>query len=394
MKNWQEVKLGNVININPESIQKNYPNSVINYIDISSVKSGVIEDYKTIELKKAPSRAKRIVKNKDVILSTVRPANRSFFYFKKCEDNNIVSTGFAVLRAKEQFIDSRFLYNIIRDRSFTNYLVSNEQGAAYPAVTPNIIEKTKILLPPLPTQKKIASILSAYDDKIENNLKQINLLEEKAQITYEEWFVRMKFPGHETTLIDESTGLPQGWERKKLGEVCELVMGQSPKSEFYNKQQNGFPFHQGVSDYGDRFPNNSIWSTSGNRFAFEDDILFSVRAPVGRLNISKEKIILGRGLASIKHKYTYNGFLYYQLKNLFYKEDVIGGGAIFNSVTRKDMEDIKLLQPDSNVLEAFSKMVVPIDRVIKNLTKQNTLLKEARDILLPRLMTGMIDVGD
>lgn len=174
--------------------------------------------------------------------------------------------------------------------------------------------------------------------------------------------------------------------------MCEITMGQSPKSEFYNSEGKGLPFHQGVKDYGDRFPTNTCWSTSGSRCAEHGDVLFSVRAPVGRLNIALEKMILGRGLAALRHNQNAQGFLYCSLKKLFFEEDMIGGGAIFNSVTKNDMHRIDIVEPSSVVLEKFNPLVEAADREIELLHIQNSRLREARDILLPRLMTGKIDV--
>lgn len=265
-------------------------------------------------------------------------------------------------------------------------------GATVDRIPLTNVPDFKIYLPPIQIQQKIAAILSAYDDLIENNLKRIKLLEEMAQITYEEWFVRLKFPGHETTPVDSETGLPEGWKKTTLGNCCSLVMGQSPKSEFYNYEKNGLPFHQGVKDYGFRFPENTCWSTDGSRIAKAKDILFSVRAPVGRLNIAIEDIILGRGLSAIRHRNNSQSFLFYQLKQIFFQEDMMGGGAIFASVTKEDMLRIGLIKPDKRTESEFNQFGAAIDQNVENLHRQNQLLKEARDILLPRLMTGMIDV--
>jgi len=254
------------------------------------------------------------------------------------------------------------------------------------------VAKTEINLPPLPTQQKIAKILSNYDDIIENNLKRIKLLEESARLTYEEWFLRFRIDGKKLD-IDPATDLPFGWEKVKLKSFCILTMGQSPKSEFYNQTCEGLPFHQGVTNYGFRFPSNTTWSTEGSRIAEEGDILFSVRAPVGRLNVSIEKIILGRGLASIRQINNLNSFLFYQLQNIFFEDNLMGSGAIFDSVTKRDVEDIELIY-SKNISEEFNTLTSTIDNEIKNLTNQNKFLKEARDILLPRLMTGMIDTDD
>lgn len=282
----------------------------------------------------------------------------------------------------------RFAYYLMQCLDFEIF----NGGGAVPTLNRNVLKSFKVDVPPLPIQKKIADILSAYDDLIENNLKRIKLLEELAQITYEEWFVRLRFPGHESTPINPETNLPEGWAKTKLGEMCTLTMGQSPKSEFYNFEGKGLPFHQGVKDYGERFPTNACWCTSGSRYAERGDILFSVRAPVGRLNIALEKMILGRGLAAIRHKDNAQGFLYYLLKKQFFEEDMMGGGAIFNSVTKNDMHRIEVVAPSPSILNDFNQIVEATDRQIEILHCQNVRLREARDILLPRLMTGMIDV--
>ena len=303
------------------------------------------------------------------------------------------STEYFVFRGIEGVSDSDFIYYLSKTLRFRGNAENSMVGASgRQRADAGFVRSLKVTIPPLPTQRKIATILSAYDDLIENNLKRIKLLEEKAQLTYEEWFVRLKFPGHETTPINEETGLPEGWEKVKLVDCCNLTMGQSPKSEFYNYQGEGLPFHQGVKDYGFRFPTNSSWSTAGNRIAEENSILFSVRAPVGRLNIAIEKLIIGRGLASINHKKGWNSFLLYQLQKIFFEDNLMGGGAIFSSVTKKDVEGIKIVQGTEELTNRFNDFASDIDNSIKTLTKQNQLLKEARDILLPRLMTGIIDV--
>lgn len=200
----------------------------------------------------------------------------------------------AILKADKSKLNAHFLAYFL-DNSRTE-LHNVSSGSAQKNLLLRDLREFKIALPTLITQRRIASILSAYDDLIENNLKRIKLLEELAQRTYEEWFVKFRVAG-EALEVNEETGLPEGWERKKLVDIANIAMGQSPKSEFYNKDGLGLPFHQGVSDYGFRFPTNSTWSREGTRYAVKGAILFSVRAPVGRLNIAIEKIILGRGLS-------------------------------------------------------------------------------------------------
>lgn len=288
-------------------------------------------------------------------------------------------------------VDKNYIRYVLEHEEFQKYALAFATGATIKNLGLKAVRDYKFNLPPLPTQRRIASILSAYDDLIENNLKRIKLLEEIAQRTYEEWFVKFRVNGEQLP-IDEKTGLPVGWERKKLIDVADITMGQSPKSEYYNKEGKGLPFHQGVSDYGFRFPKNTSWSLQGNRFAKEGDILFSVRAPVGRLNIALEKIILGRGLSAICHKKQLTNGLFYQLQNVFFKDDIIGGGAIFNSVTKNDIERIPIIHCDNVTEKNFDIFACNFNNKIKILSLQIQKLKESRDILLPKLMNGTINV--
>ena len=174
-------------------------------------------------------------------------------------------------------------------------------GAANQAnISPSDVKNLEIPFPCIEIQRRIADILSAYDNLIENNQKQIKLLEEAAQRLYKEWFVDLRFPDYETTPVVE--GVPEGWTVQALSQIADVVMGQSPKSEYYNQDGEGLPFHQGVGSYGDRFVVNGTYSTSFTRIAEAGSILFSVRAPVGRLNLTKDKVVIGRGLAAVHHR--------------------------------------------------------------------------------------------
>lgn len=239
-------------------------------------------------------------------------------------------------------------------------------------------------------QEKIANTLSAYDDLIENNQKQIKLQEEAAQRLYKEWFVDLRFPGHENTKIVD--GVPEGWNEKTLSQVADVIMGQSPKSEFYNSEKKGLPFHQGVGSYGVRFVMDDIYSTSYTRIAEPNSILFSVRAPVGRLNISKNKVVIGRGLAAINQTDGCQSYLYYLLKNKFFKDNIVGNGSIFASVSKDELLNQKFLIPERNLMMQFEKIVSQMDKQIENLDSKNKKLIEARDRLLPKLMSGEVEV--
>ena len=250
--------------------------------------------------------------------------------------------------------------------------------------------------PPLPTQRQIASILSAYDDLIENNTRRIKILEGMAATIYRQWFVEFRFTGHENVpMVESELGLiPQGWEVMQLGELCHVLMGQSPKSEFYNETGEGLPFHQGVTDFGNRFPIHRIYCAVENRIAMTGDILFSVRAPVGRINLANNKIVIGRGLSAIRSKSGNQAFMFQQLQDKFREEDTMGSGTIFNAITKGDLLGIQLLKPTKLIIADFEEIVEPIFSQLANLTLKNTNLRQTRDLLLPKLISGELGVSE
>ena len=284
----------------------------------------------------------------------------------------------------------KFIYYQLRSEHIGRWLEKVSIGATMPSLNTGLLSGIEMVLPPIEIQKQIAGILSVYDDLIENNQKQIKLLEEAARRLYKEWFVDLHFPGHENTKIVD--GGPEGWNEKTLSQVADVIMGQSPKSEFYNSEKKGLPFHQGVGSYGVRFVMDDIYSTSYTRIAEPNSILFSVRAPVGRLNISKNKVVIGRGLAAINQTDGCQSYLYYLLKNKFFKDNIVGNGSIFASVSKDELLNQKFLIPERNLMMQFEKIVSQMDKQIENLDSKNKKLIEARDRLLPKLMSGEVEV--
>ena len=292
--------------------------------------------------------------------------------------------------------DSRYVGFVVESDEYKRFIQLNLGGAAQPQANAQVLTSFPIPLPPLPTQRKIATILSAYDNLIENNTRRIKILEDMAQTLYQEWFVHFRFPGHEKVPMVESALGPisQGWRVKQLGEMCDVLMGQSPKSEFYNEVGEGLPFHQGVTDFGERFPTDRVYCTVQKRIAEVGDILFSVRAPVGRINVARKKIVIGRGLSAIRSKSGDQAFILQQLKDKFREEDTIGSGTIYNAITKADLLGIQLLEPTKSIVAKFEETVEPISLELKNLTMKNANLRQTRDLLLPKLISGEIDVSE
>jgi type I restriction enzyme S subunit len=310
----------------------------------------------------------------------------------------IISQSQMKLTVNPEIACAHFVYYLFRQPSMVQKVINYAITSGVPHINLGILKKFKITLPEIDCQKGAAGILSAYDDLIDTNRRRIQLLEEAARLLFREWFVCFRFPlrlrsgqaGQEKVKIVD--GMPEGWRKRRLVEVADIVMGQSPKSEYYNDSGEGLPFHQGVTGFGNRYPTNQTYCTQKNRMAQAGDILFSVRAPVGRINISTEKIIIGRGISAVRSKENHQSYLFYELKNHFFKEDMIGGGAIFAAITKKDLETVVITYPDEKTIEQFENITNPIDRQIEILSIQNQKLAQARDLLLPRLMSGAIEV--
>jgi type I restriction enzyme S subunit len=311
-------------------------------------------------------------------------ADTSILKIKACFPDSVI--GFIPEEGKADARFIKYLFDAMLKKRYKNFT----QGAAQDNLSQGKLLSLKFPVPDFPTQRAIADTLSKYDDLIENNQRRIELLEESARQLYKEWFVRFRFPGYEH--VKFSDGMPEGWSFQPLKEIAKLTMGQSPKSQFYNSDGDGLPFHQGVTKFGFRFVDHETYCTKPTRLSQPGDILFSVRAPVGRMNITNDTIVLGRGLSAIHSIDGFQSFLFYALKSYFFKEDMIGGGAIYASVTKKDMENQEILIPSEPLLKEFNDFGSDVDKQIYNLHQLNVNLIKARDILLPKLMNGEISV--
>ena len=301
-----------------------------------------------------------------------------------CFERNI-----ALLHPNNRVIP-KYLYYAVKNPIFYGNANNIANGSAQKLIPLSKLAGMEVSVPPIERQETIVNILSAYDELIENNQKQIKLLEEAAQRLYKEWFVDLRFPGHETTPIVD--GVPEGWKEQSLHQIADVVMGQSPKSEYYNQVGEGLPFHQGVGSYGNRFVSDETYSTSFTRIAEAGSILFSVRAPVGRLNLTKNKVVIGRGLAAINHRRGAQSYLFYLLKEKFFRDDIIGNGSIFASISKEELLNQTFLIPIDSLVGQFNGIAGGIDKKIDILSEQIRLLTEARNRLLPKLMSGEIEV--
>lgn len=311
-----------------------------------------------------------------------------------------------------------------RNLLFTYYLLKNSalknlvSDSAVPGLNRDAAHALELLIPPLDEQKRIAEVLGAFDDKIELLQKQNKTLEDMAKALFKSWFVdfdvvRAKQKGlpkadimreyHLTdefydlfpsSFADSSLGpIPSGWEVKPLSKIAILIMGQSPAGTTYNETGEGIPFYQGRTDFGFRFPKKRIYCSAPTRIAEKGDILISVRAPVGDLNMANETCCIGRGVASIRSNISKDSFLYYAMLSAQTQFDVFNTeGTVFGSINRKDLSSFSILTPIEQLVKEFNNIIGNFDLKIEENLKQIQTLTELRDTLLPRLISGKIRV--
>jgi type I restriction enzyme S subunit len=296
--------------------------------------------------------------------------------------------GFKSFIVDEDKINNEYLYYLLK--SNIDRIKSLGTGSTFAEVSASILKSFEIEIPDTTTQKEIASILTSLDDKIELNLQMNQTLEVMAQAIFKEWFVNFNFPGFDGELVD---GLPKGWRMGNLGDEFNLIMGQSPPGTSYNEIGEGMVFYQGRTDFGFRFPTNRLYTTEPKRIAKPLDTLVSVRAPVGDINMANEICCVGRGLSSVRHKSDAYSFTYYMMK---YLEPVFNGfegeGTVFGSINKKNFESIEIIVPSDEIVSEFEIVANPIDDKILENTKQIESLTQTRDTLLPKLMSGNIEV--
>lgn len=276
-----------------------------------------------------------------------------------------------------------FIYWVMRSQDYRWFIVGSASGTSVMHTSPTRIEEFEFSCPPLEEQRAIASILSSLDDKIDLLHRQNETLEKIAETLFRQWF------------IEEAQ---DDWEEGVLKDEFLISMGQSPPGSSYNEDGYGMPMYQGNADFDFRFPRRRIYTTESKRIAQPYDTLISVRAPVGELNMAYEPCCIGRGVASIRYSFDENvkefsSYTYYKIKSL---QPVIkqynDEGTVFGSASKKDLENIEILLPPINMVKKFVSFVIPIDSKIINNTIHIRNLEQLRNLLLPKLMSGEIEI--
>ncbi len=411
---WEEVKLGNHVDFasGPAFKSKDFTDNPkdIPLIKGENIGIGCIlwEKSKYYPEAEAKYYQSAFLESNDIVLAMDRPwieAGLKFGWIRENDPPSLLVQRVARLRGVNG-LSQTFLRYIVSSPDFAVYLKNIQGGVGVPHISGGQIKAFSFSLPPLPIQQKIASILSAYDDLIENNLKRIRLLEEAAQHLYRDWFVRFRFPatadkpGWEAVKVVD--GFPEGWGKYSFFDVAEIMSGGTPKTDRKDFWDGDIPFFTPKDGSG----NNSIYINQTERRVTEEGlkncnsrlypkntVFITARGTVGRICLAAVPMAMSQSSFALSGKDgTGPFFLCSALQNSVEKIKKFAIGGVFDTIIVDTFKKIECLKPTKELISHFEKIVTPMFSQIETLHLQNQKLKAARDILLPRLMNQTIEV--
>lgn len=340
------------------------------YIDYNECYYISLEEYKRFMVRGFPKLG-------DVLLTTEAPMG---MVARLDRDDVGIAQRLITLRGKERILDNDYLLYFLQSPLGQHKLAERETGSTVTGIKQAEFRKIEIDIPCIEIQRKIASCLTCIDAKIEANKKINRNLQDQAKVIYKEMVIDL--PESET-----AEGV--------LSDIAVITMGQSPKGDTYNEEGDGAVFYQGRAEFGDRFPTRRLFTTEPKRMALTNDALMSVRAPVGDINVAYEECCIGRGLGAIHSKDDHQSFVLYTMFALREAFDVYNGeGTVFGSINRDAMNKMSISIPSVQVMDKFEETVSPMDTLIRKNYEENCRLISLRDSILPKFMSGELDVSD
>lgn len=339
------------------------------------------------------------LQRRDIVYTTRGTVGNAAFYGDTVPYKHIrINSGMVIIRPNEDVVCTELLYQVLKSNYYRPYFKKYCTGSAQPQLPIKNFSTIELDLPDLSIQQRIADILSTYDDLIENNQKQIKLLEEAARRLYKEWFVDLHFPGYGTTPVVD--GVPEGWKNHKFSEIASIMSGGTPKTDVKEYYDGDIPFYTPKDSNGAFFSFDTIThiSKSGldhcnSQYYPAGTVIITARGTVGKTTILAVPMAMNQSCYAIKcDELHLPYYLFFSLNREVAALKTMANGGVFNTIIAKTFDRIHLTIPTQAVLNAFDTSVSPIMEQIKVKMQQNTILKEARDRLLPKLMNGEIEV--
>lgn len=401
---WVVKKLGNIVEVNKSSINKADNFNFINYLDTGNLTEGKIQDVQKLIIgqDRIPSRCKRKVSAGDILYSTVRPNQKHYGYLANILENMVVSTGFCVVSTKISEAHDKFIYYYLTQEHITEQLhaIAEQSKATYPSINPSDLTNLDIVLSPLLTQKRIASILSVIDEKIDINNQINNKLEEIAQALFKQWIIDFNFPDENGTpykdsggaMIDSELGkIPEGWQIVSLGQFIKFIKGKKPNLQS-NKQFQSSSLYLTIDVLQG---SASIFCDSVKMITSDERNILMVMDGASSGDVYRGvNGVVASTLAKIEVSNSiYLGLVYLYLKYFMIEIKSQNYGAAIPHLDKNYVLNMKLALPaDLSIIKMFSQIDEEITKLIHTNTKEITALINIRDSLLPKLMSGEIDV--
>jgi len=303
-------------------------------------------------------------------------------------EKGLIASSCAKISIDENKADIIYIfYFILSDLGYKQILASST-GATRPTINLTPISKIIIFLPPFPEQQKIAEILSTVDQAIEKVDDSIAKTERLKKGLMQELLT--KGIGHKEFKDTEIGRIPKEWEvvRLKESKEIDLIMGQSPPGKSYNKKGEGLPFIQGKAEFGNMYPSPILWTTQPTKIAEEGDILISVRAPVGDVNICPYRLCIGRGLAAIRIKEGSNIFYFYWFQKEKQRIESIGKGSTFKAITKDELSNIFIPFPSLPEQQKIAEILSTVDKRLVLLRNKKEKMERIKKGLMNDLLTG------
>ena len=354
-----------------------------------------------------PVREEFILKKGDIITPLTEQSLGLLGTTARIPENGkyIQSQDVALVKCKPGKIDPNFCYYLVSSHSVKQQLSAAAQQTKIRHTSPEKIMNCTVWVPELQEQERIGALLTAIDSKIELNCSINRNLESLAKQLYDYWFVQFDFPDENGRPYKSSGGkmvwnevlkreIPIAWKSGAFSDIANITMGQSPDGSSYNEKGEGIVFYQGSTDFGIRFPSVRMYTTSPSRYAKQGDILMSVRAPVGAVNIANSDCCIGRGLSAINSKKGSVTYIYYVIHYLKVRFDSLNtAGTTFGSITKDELFSLPVVIPSEKILERFEAICKPIFNKQMEIGFEIESLTRQRDELLPLLMNGQITVN-
>lgn len=393
MAEWKLVRLGTIVLTNQDTYSSKENWQFVNYLDTGNITMNRISEiqYINTSMDKLPSRARRKVKSNSIIYSTVRPNQLHYGIIKEQPKNFLVSTGFAVIDVNAEKALPDYIYYVLTQKEITEYLqaIAEQSVSAYPSLKPSDIENLEVLLPDIDTQKNIVAILSVIDEKIRQNTEINNNLERQAQAYFDKLFVVNVNPNWpECTLSDIGTVVAGGTPSKTKPEyyVDQGIAWITPKDLSVSKSKFISHGEKDISELG-FFKSSATKMPAGT-------VLFSSRAPIGYIAIAQNEITTNQGFKSvIPNENIGTSYVYFLLKNLLPTIECMASGSTFKEISGAGMKSVPTIMPDVDTIQLFSSFCKSVFKEQEVLEAENKHLSALRDSLLPKLMSGELDVS-